>query len=126
MFGTISDEAFLARTKRNYESRRKTGAIALLFGLALLVGAAWGFGFASETARNFKAALTNVSTDPATAVDMSTFFLGLKLGGALTVLTITAAHLLSYGFSLLCGQRKERMLLELSRKEQAAKHGKLA
>src|SRR5687767_1840975 len=121
MFSSVSDEEFLARIKRTYESRRRIGILVLLLGIALLVGTAWGYVYTTDAAKNLMAALTNAPTDATTAeliVDMSTFFLGFKLGGSLTGMAVGAGHLLGYGIYLLWGQRKERMLLELSRREK--------
>src|SRR5690349_5351813 len=125
MLRPLSDEDFLARIRRTYESRRKVGFLILLLGVSLIAGTVWGYVYSTEAARKFMAVLADAPTTTENAkqiVDMSTFFLGFKLGGALTGLAVAGGHLLGYGIYLLWGQRKERMLLELSRREKEAKY----
>jgi len=129
MLQHLSDDEYLARVRRQYESRRKFGVICLALGAASLIGAIWGYTYGMAAVREYLEVLTRAPTTHENAVqivDTSTFFVGFKLGSAITGMAAGAGSMIGYGIYLLWGQRKERMLLEVTKRLSETKYGKVA
>jgi hypothetical protein len=129
MFVSPQDKEFLARVRRQYESRKKLGALYVGTAILIAIGGFWLYIHAEEHMRNLLAVFGVAQThdEPVKqAVDLVAFSLGLKVGGALTGMALGAGSMLFYGLNFLWGQRKERLLLELSKKVAEPRFGKAA
>jgi hypothetical protein len=120
------DNEFLAQVKRQYDRRKKLGVLYVGTAVLFVIGAIWFYVYAEEQMRALLDVFGLIQTDDEPikqAIDLAAFEAGLKVGGTLTGLAIGAGTLLGYGLDLLLGQRKERLLLELSEKIAKQRYG---
>lgn len=129
MFVSPEDDEFLARVRRQYESRKKWAALYIGTAVLMAIGGFWLYIHAEEQMRNLLAVfgVAQANDEPVKqAVDLVAFSLGLKVGTTLTGMALGAGSMLGYGLNLLLGRRKERLLLELSKKVAEQRYGKVA
>ena len=125
MFSQLNDNEFLAKVERQFLSRKKTGTALLILSLVMIgvaIYIAYDFGDRVVRLADSISRLADNSSDEAlrqktkkTSAELS-LILGEKLGFLLCGLIAAGMHSLMQALYLLFGSRKERLLIEYSRR----------
>ena len=127
MFSQLNDDDFVAKIKKDFLSRKKTGGFELIISLAM-IGIAGYFAYdlghmTLRIAENISSIVTTSSDEPLREQAKKTcdeFLLiqGTTIGFLLCTFISASMHLLMHALYLLFDSRKERLLVEYSTRLQ--------
>lgn len=125
MFSQLNDDEFVAQIEKKYPSRKKTGCLLLILWLAIVGGAvyvAYDMGdkilSIMDTLSYIEATSSNEAVREEAKNTSAKFSLtmGMTLGFLLCGIISAGTHCLMHGLYLIFDSRKERLLIEYSKR----------
>jgi len=118
MFKKVSDKEYLAKIKKQYLSRDKTGRYLTVFALLMIAGCVYGYQILWDQILEIANGLTSITTiedkDIVESANNTALALGVSIGVSFGFALSGAVSILIHGLNLLYGSRKERILIKLS------------